>query len=125
MKQLTLKQLKEIMKQINEPNEFFMTPFDLGHPSYWIWKISNVRIKPMFPTLTTIRKEIDRWDIFINGQYIPKTDFDYRNRENDIYIYFKRSNFPTQFVNGDLAGQPYQILPEWEVKIKGDLEEIR
>jgi hypothetical protein len=122
MSQITAKQLKEILKQINEPNEFILTPFDLTHPSFWIWKAEGVRIKPIFSKISGLRREQSRWDVFINGQYIAKQDFENQIRENDLYIFFKRANFPPQFVNGDLAGQPYQILPEWEVKIKGDLE---
>lgn len=124
MSQISSKQLKSILKQINEPNEFLLIPVDLTHPNFWIWKSENVRIKPIFSKLKDLRKEQSRWDVFINGQYIPKEDMEVKMKENDLYIYFKRSNFPTEFVNGPLSGQAYQILPEWEVKINGDLEFI-
>lgn len=124
MSQITAKQLKGILKEINEPNEFILSPYNLEHPSFWIWRVEGVRIKPIFSKLKDLRKEQSRWDVFLNGQYIAKQDIEVKMRENDLYVFFKRKNFPTEFVNGDLAGQPYRILPEWEVKIKGDLELI-
>ena len=36
--------LKNIMKEVNEPNEFVLEVHDLLHPYYWIFKKDNLRI---------------------------------------------------------------------------------
>ena len=42
---MNIHQLKNIMKQVNEPNEFIMDAYDLTHSLYWIYKLDNVRVK--------------------------------------------------------------------------------
>ena len=40
--------LKNIMKEINEPNEFQLVSDDLTNPLYWIFKKENIRIKTLY-----------------------------------------------------------------------------
>ena len=54
---MNIKTLKNIMKEVNEPNEFIMTPYDLVHPLYWIWKVENCRLKTLDSRLSKKRKE--------------------------------------------------------------------
>ena len=39
--------LKEILKEINEPNEFVLSPLNLEHPLYWVYSVPNVRLKKL------------------------------------------------------------------------------
>ena len=49
-------ELKNIMKEINEPNEFIFQAFDKSHPFYWIFILKNVRVKTISPKITELRK---------------------------------------------------------------------
>jgi hypothetical protein len=117
---MNIKQLKNIMKEINEPNEFELFPHDLIHPFYWIFKVENVRVKTLFSKLEQIRKPSARFDVFINGLFISDNDYNFEQIQNDFYISFKRSNFPEL----DRFGNPYTIDEMDEVKINGDVEKF-
>ena len=117
---MNLKDIKDIMKQINEPNEFELQSFDLLHPYYWIFKVDGVRVKTLFSKLEPLRKPSARFDVFINGLFIREIDYQTEQVVNDFHIKFKRVNFP-EF---DRFGDPYTIDETDEVKINGDLEEI-
>jgi hypothetical protein len=110
--------LKNIMKEINEPNEFELFADDLTHPLYWIFKKENIRIKTLYSKLKPLRKESARYDVFINGLFISENDFIIENIGNDFYIKFIRDRFPPL----DRFGDPYKIEESDEVKIKGDIE---
>ena len=112
--------LKNILKEVNEPNEYLMIPFDLGHPLYWIFKVDGVRVKTLFPKLEGLRKPDARFDVFINGLFISDNDYLYENEGNVFYIRFKRSNFP-EF---DRFGNIYALEESDEVKINGDVEKF-
>jgi hypothetical protein len=45
---MNVKQLKNIMKEVNEPNEFELFSHDLEHPFYWIFKVDSVRLKTLY-----------------------------------------------------------------------------
>lgn len=113
--------LKNLLKEINEPNEYVLSPFDLNHPTYWIFKKDGIRLKTLNPTFEPLRSNDGRYDVFINGLFIARRDYILEHENNDIYIKFKRSNFPTF----DRFGGKYEIEESDEVKIKGDIEEIR
>lgn len=113
--------LKNIMKEVNEPNGFILEPFDLQHPFYWIFQVENVRIKHIFSDIAYLRSESARFDTFINGLFIRKEDYKYEHKGNYFYIKFIRTKFP-EF---DRFGNSYQIEETDEVKIEGDLENIR
>lgn len=118
---MKIRDLKNIMKQINEPNEFRMVPFKLDHKLYWIWYVKNARLKPIYSPIFDFRKPESRWDVFYNGQYIHKKDFIYEHRGNDFYIKFIRANFPPN----DGFGDPFTMVSSDEIWIKGDLEEVK
>lgn len=118
---MNLRGLKNIMKEVNEPNAFEMEPYDLVHPFYWIFRVENVRIKHIFSDIAYLRSDAARFDTFINGLFIRKEDYIYENRDNYFYIKFIRTKFP-QF---DRFENPYEIESTDFVKIEGDLENIR
>lgn len=117
---MNVRQLKNIMKEVNAPNEFVMQPFDLQHPNFWIFKVQNVRIKTLFSGITDLRKPTARFDVFINGLFIREQDYHYENIENDFYVKFIKNKFP-EF---DRFGNAYEIEETDQVKINGDLENI-
>jgi hypothetical protein len=118
---MNVKQLKNIMKEINEPNEFELFSHDLNNPNYWIFKAENVRIKTLFSELEEYRKPSARFDVFINGLFISNDDYIYENAGNTFFIKFIRKRFPEY----DRFGNPYILEPLDEVKINGDLETYR
>lgn len=121
MSKLSITELKEIMKQVNDPDEFIMSPYDLNHPFYWIFEIQNLRVKIINKNVEHLRKHGARFDVFINGLFISENDYITENKNNNLYIKFKRSNFPVE----DRFGNPYEIEESDEVKINGDLERIK
>jgi hypothetical protein len=117
---MNVKQLKNIMKEVNEPNEFLLQPFDLGHVNYWIYKIDGVRVKTLFSKIEPLRKPSARFDVFINGLFIRDIDYVFEQIDNDFYIKFIRTQFP-EF---DRFGNIYQLDETDEIKINGDLEQF-
>ena len=118
---MNIRQLKNIMKEINEPNEFELFAHDLSHPYYWIYKIENVRVKTLFSKLESLRNPSARFDVFINGLFISENDYIVENKGNAFYIKFIKVNFP-EF---DRFGNPYTLDENDEVKINCDLETFR
>ena len=116
----SIRELKEIMMQINEPNEFELIADDLEHPYYWIYKVENVRVKSIFSKLEELRLFSSRFDVFINGLFIADSDYVYDQKQNDFYIKFIKLNFPEL----DRFGNPYILDETDEVKIKGDVEKF-
>jgi hypothetical protein len=107
---MNIKELKDIMKQINEPNEFQLVPINLTHSLYWIWSIDGVRLKPIYSKLYNLRIPENRWDVFVNGQFISSNDYIYIHKSSEFILKFKKANFA------------YQLDEFDEIKIKGDLE---
>ena len=118
---MNIRQLKNIMKEVNEPNEFELFAYDLNHAYYWIYKVENVRIKTLYSELESLRKPSARFDVFINGLFISENDYVVEQIENDFFISFKKINFPTT----DRFGNPYVLDETDEVKINGDVENIK
>ena len=118
---MNIKQLKDIMKEVNAPNEFELIPHDLEHSLYWIWRVDGVRVKSLFSKLDPLRKPSARFDVFINGLFIREIDYVFEQIDNDFYIKFIRTQFP-EF---DRFGNPYTIDETDEVKIEGDVEEFK
>ncbi len=117
---MNIRQLKNIMKEINEPNEFELFADDLTHPLYWVFKKENIRIKTLYSKLKPLRKPTARLDVFINGLFISENDFIIENSGNDFYIKFIKSRFPEL----DRFGDVYQLDETDEIKVKGDIESI-
>ena len=117
---MNVRLLKNIMKEVNEPNEFELFQDPTFHPFYWIYKIENVRVKTLYSKLESLRKPSARFDVFINGLFIREIDYQTEQVVNDFHIKFIRKQFP-EF---DRFGNPYTIDATDNVKINGDLEEI-
>jgi hypothetical protein len=112
--------LKNIMKEVNEPNEFELFADNLEHPYYWIFKVDGVRVKTLAPQIEHLRKPSARFDVFINGLFISENDYIFDNKQNNFYIKFIKEKFP-EF---DRFGNVYQIDETDEIKINGDLEKF-
>lgn len=114
---MTITDLKTLMKEINEPNEFTLVPF-MNDSRYWIFQSENVRLKTLQFNLDS--KRTSRFDIFINGLFINELDYHVEYRDNDIYIKFIKERFPPF----DRFGNVYEIDENDVVKINGDLERV-
>ena len=109
---MAIKDLKKILEQVHEPDEYQLIPHDLAHPLYWVWKIENAKMKDLNSFLRPFRKEHARFDIFINGQYILEKDYIFEQSGKNLHIKFKRSNFPFNLVSSD------------DIKLEGDIDLI-
>jgi hypothetical protein len=105
-----IKDLKKILQQVHEPDEYELIPHNLEHPLYWIWKLENAKMKDLNSYLRPFRKEHARFDIFINGQYILERDYITEQNGKDFHIKFKRSNFA------------YNLNISDNIKIEGDID---
>jgi len=104
--------LNKILRQIEEPDEFTLTPMDMNNSLYWIWVATNTKLKDLESFLRPLRKEHARFDIFINGQYISEKDYVMEGYNADILVKFKKANF----VNA------YNITENDNIVMKGDFE---
>jgi hypothetical protein len=109
---MAIKDLRKILKQVHEPNEFQLVAHDMNHPYYWIWKLENAKMKDLNSYLRPLRKEHARFDIFINGQYILERDYIFEQVNNDLHIKFKRSNFAFNLESSD------------DIKLEGDITAV-
>ena len=110
--------LKNIMKEVNEPNEFELFADNLDHPYYWIFKVYGVRVKTLAPQIVDLRKPSARFDVFINGLFISENDYMFENKGSYFYVKFIKTKFPLL----DRFDNPYQLDETDEIKINGDLE---
>jgi hypothetical protein len=117
---MNITDLKNIMKEVNEPNEFELFVYDLVHPYYWIFKVDGVRLKTLNSKLVDYRKPSARFDVFINGLFISENDYVVEQKANNFYLKFIKVNFP-EF---DRFGNAYTIDESDEVKINGDVEKF-
>lgn len=104
--------LNKILRQIEEQDEFTLTPMDMNNSLYWIWVATNTKLKDLESFLRPLRKEHARFDIFINGQYISEKDYVMEGYNADILVKFKKANF----VNA------YNITENDNIVMKGDFE---
>jgi hypothetical protein len=104
--------LNKILKQIEDQNEYSLTPQDMNHPLYWVWVAKNTKLKDLESFLRPLRSEHARFDIFINGQYISEKDYVMEGYNADILVKFKKINF----VNA------YNITENDNIVMKGDFE---
>ena len=107
---MAIKDLKKILKQVHEPDEYQLTPENMNHPLYWIWKLANGRMKDLDILLRDFRPEHARFDIFINGQYILEKDYITEHNGKDFLVKFLKSNFP------------YVLEANDDIKIEGDID---
>lgn len=107
-----IKQLKDILKQIHEPNEYQLTLVNSTDKLYWIYELKGVKMKDLFTFLRNKRPEENRVDVFINKQFINERDYVIEYKGNDMYLKFKKSNFGYGLDSDDV------------IKVKGDLIKI-
>jgi hypothetical protein len=119
---MNLKDIKNIMNQVNEPNEFELVFHNINHPFYWIYKIDNVRVKSLYYELEKLRHPTARFDVFIEGLFISDVDYLADTEANTFYIKFIKANFPA-FEDDGIT--PYVLDETDEVKIKGDIEKFK
>jgi hypothetical protein len=117
---MKITELKNLMKEINEPNEFILQYNPTFLKLYWVFIGRGIRLKTLQFGLDNIRKEKARFTVFLNGVFISPIDYELEQKNNDIYIKFIKNNFP--LIDG--LGRPYTLNGSDEVKIKGDLEII-
>ena len=106
---MSVKDVRRILEQVNEPNEFQMEEVNLTDQTHFIYKVSNCKIKDMDVRFDNLRPNY--WfDIFINGQFILDTDYIFEQNGKDFFIKFKRENFSYTldsndkvFIEGDLV----------------------
>ena len=109
---MAIKDLKKILEQVHEPDEYRLVPHNMGHPTYWIWKLENAKMKDLDLLLRPFRKEHARFDIFINGQYILERDYITEQVGNDFHVKFIKANF---------AGA-YDLETDDDIKLEGDID---
>ena len=107
---MAIKDLRKILEQVHEFDEYQLTPVDLTHPNYFIWKVPGVKMKDLNLNLRKNRKEHSRFDIFINGQYILESDYVFDVDNKDILVKFKKANFS------------YTLSSDDSIFIKGDIQ---
>jgi hypothetical protein len=93
--------INRLLKQMHEPDEYHLTPYDLSHPIYWIWILRNSVINDLPPHLRKNIKEHARFDVFVNGQFIGPKDYVVEQFGKDIIVKFKRSNFQYELESTD------------------------
>ena len=104
--------LNKILKQIEEQDEYTLTPKDMNHPLYWIWVATNTKLKDLESFLRSLRREHARFDIFINGQFILERDYIFEQVNNDFHVSFIKANFQYELENTD------------DIKLEGDIDSI-
>ena len=107
---MSVKEIRDVLQQLNEPNEFQMEEVNLTDNTFFIYKVSNCKIKDMDVRFNDLRPDHTRFDVFINGQFILDTDYIFEQSGKDFLIKFKRENFDYSldandkvFVEGDLV----------------------
>lgn len=109
---MSVKQIRDILQQLNEPNEFLLTEVDLQDINYSIWKIENCKIKDMSSRFDTLRPDHSRFDVFVNGQFIFDNDYVFEQKGKDFFIKFKKSNFA------------YELESTDRISVEGDLQRL-
>tara|TARA_B100000925_G_scaffold290226_1_gene274955 strand:+ start:1406 stop:1735 length:330 start_codon:yes stop_codon:yes gene_type:complete len=107
---MAIKDLKKILEQIHEPDEYQLSVENLNHPTYWIWKLEDGKMKDLDLELRALRPEHARFDIFVNGQYVLEQDYIFEHSGKNLLIKFKKSNFG------------YNLKASDDIKIEGDIQ---
>ena len=63
---MSVKDVRRILEQLNEPNEFQMEEVDLTDNTFFTYKVSNCKIKDMDVRFNKLRPDHTRFDVFIN-----------------------------------------------------------
>ena len=107
---MAIKDLKKILEQVHEFDEYRLVAHNLTHPKYYVWKLENAKMKDLKSFLRPFRKEHARFDIFINGQYILERDYIREQKGNTLFINFIKANFP------------YVLIESDDIKLEGDVD---
>jgi hypothetical protein len=102
--------INRLLKQMHEPDEYHLAPYDLSHPIYWIWVLRNAVINDLPPHLRKNVKEHARFDVFVNGQFIGPRDYIIEQFGRDIIVKFKKQNFDYILETSDV------------IKLEGDFQ---
>lgn len=102
--------LNRLYKQMHEPDEYHLAPYDLNHGIYWIWVLRNSYIKDLPLHLRHLVKEHARFDVFVNGQFIGPNDYIVEQFGGDVLVKFKKHNFQYPLDHTDM------------IKLQGDIE---
>ena len=105
-----IKELKLLLNQIHEPDEFLLENYDGGHPVYHIWILRNAKFKDLHSNLRRERPEHARFDVFVNGQWILEQDYILEQQNKDILVKFIKANFD------------YILEADDKITIVGDVE---
>lgn len=107
---MSVKDIRRVLEQLNEPNEFQMEEVDLTDNTFFTYKVSNCKIKDMDVRFNNLRPDHTRFDVFINGQFILDVDYVFEQNGKDFLIKFKKENFDYNldgndkvFIEGDLV----------------------
>lgn len=100
-------QIKDILTQVTKPSEFTLV-YDSTDTEYWLFKVSNVRLRMLNTMFNSIRAEDARIDVFIDGKYVTPADYHYMVIGRDFYV---------KFIKGSLNDPTNNT-----VVIKGDVE---
>ena len=110
---MSVKEIRDFLNELNEPNKFQLEEVNLStDTTYYVWKVSNCKIKNLRTRYETLRPVHARYDIFINGQFIIEDDYITEQTDNDLYIRFKKANFDYTLDGTDV------------ITIEGDLETV-
>lgn len=96
-----IKDLRQLLQQIHEPDEVILTERDGKHPNYHIFEVKDAQFKDLHKNLRDVRPEHGRFDIFINGQWILEQDYILEQDDKDILVKFKKANFPYTLSSAD------------------------
>ena len=102
--------INRLLKQMHEPDEYHLSPYDMLHPAYWVWILHNSVIRDLAPHLRKNVKEHARFNVFVNGQFIGPNDYIIEQFGAHILVKFKKSNFQ------------YQLDVTDTIKMDGDFE---
>lgn len=110
---MSVKKIKDLIAQINAPNEIQLDEVDLANDNlYYIWKASNCKLRNFDSRFEALRQDHSKFDVFINGQFILEVDYIFSQKNDDFMIYFKKANFPYVLVGSDV------------IIIEGDIDRI-
>jgi hypothetical protein len=110
---MSVKEIKNLIEQINAPNEIQLDEVDLANDNlYYIWKATDCKLRNFDKRFEDLRQDHSKFDVFINGQFILEVDYIFSQKDNDFMIYFKKANFPYVLVGSDV------------IIIEGDIDRI-
>ena len=114
---MSVKDIRRVLQQLNEPNEFQMEEVNLTDNTFFIYKVSNCKIKDMDIRFNDLRPDHTRFDVFINGQFILDVDYIFEQSGKDFLIKFKKFSSIAFFSNISASSHirigVLQIFEQW------------